>query len=62
MRRSAHDYGRDVDFAAMEVVSELDDTDGVVVDTPEYRHLVRQKAAAYGVRVKDVLDVLKEML
>lgn len=55
-------YEGDLDTAAQQVISELDDTDGVVLDTKEYRFLIRSTAALYKVGVKDLARRVQEFI
>ena len=55
-------YDGDLLVAAQEVIAELDDQDGLVTDTPEYKEYVKQKAKEHKVGYKDLLRRVRECL
>ncbi len=55
-------YDGDLLVAAQEVIAELDDTDGLVIGTSEYKEYVRQKATEHKVLYKDLLRRVRECL
>lgn len=58
----AIDYDGDLTVAAHEVVAELDDTDGVVIGSKDYKRLIRLKSQEHRVSRRDlevrVLEIL----
>lgn len=62
LTEEAVDYEGDLAVAANEVVAELDDTDGVVIGSKEYKVLIKQKAREHRVLRRDlevrVLEIL----
>ena len=63
-RNQAHavSYDGDLLVAAQEVIAELDDQDGVIKGTKDYRRLVREKAKAHNVMFLDLLIRVNECL
>ena len=55
-------YEGDLDAAAHEVITELDDVDGLAVDTKEFRLLIRSKAREHKVGPKDLALRVQEFL
>lgn len=55
-------YQGELDQAAMRLISELDDVDGVVVGSKEFRVLIKQVAREFKVGPKDLARRVKEFL
>ena len=55
-------YDGDLMVAVHEVLAELDETDGVVMGTKEYRSLIRQKAREHKVNRKDLDVTVRECM
>lgn len=55
-------YDGDLMVAAHEVMAELDDQDGVVMDSKAYRLLIRQKAREHKVNRRDLDATVRECI
>lgn len=55
-------YAGDLDVAAQEVIAELDDQDGVVYGSKDFKLLIREKAREHKVGLRDLLARVKEYL
>jgi len=56
------EYAGDLDCAAQEVIAELDEQDGIVIGTKEYRLLIKQIAEACNVGKRDLDARVREYL
>lgn len=55
-------YAGNLDVAAQEVIAELDEQDGIVIESKSYKFLIRAKAREYGVGPKDLAMRVREYL
>lgn len=56
------EYAGDLDVAAQDVISHLDDDEGVVINSEDFYLLVREKAKEHNVGRKDLLRMVREHL
>ncbi len=56
------EYAGELDVAALEVIAELDEIDGIVYGSKEYRLLIREVAELHKVGRKDLMMRVRDYL